>query len=309
MRPRHRPAPTFHSLHPSAAPTPPPPRPPQRLPRYITQRYAYWSSTLNRHIAAALGEANGSATEALGNVRTVRLLSTERFETDKYESLTRRALACGVRDACGGALAYALNNYLDLFTSVLILWRETPRRRSRSHSRVLGGDAPQRACTSQPRQSVSPCPRVRPQVRRKPRPGPPGERARRRPHRRPPGARSNSHLVFRFRPSLISPPAPPLLRRRRFPPPPRRRLTRPAWCWRRIRALLPQVTFQLYWGMFNGSYKSLQNVVTSFTRAAGSALRVLSLVDSAPDIGTGGPPPPPETELRGRLEFEDVRID
>lgn len=114
----------------------------------------------------------------------------------------------------------------------------------------------------------------------------------------------------------------------------------------------PQVTFQLYWGMFNNSYKSLQaraasecmaythhwrpghagdcscvsaapalaltrplptpthtqqNVVTSFTRAAGSALRVLSLVDSEPDIGGGGPPPPPGTELKGRIEFQDVR--
>lgn len=58
----------------------------------------------------------------MGNVRTVRLLSTEGFESDKYEALTRKALACGVRDACGGALAFALNNYLDLFTSVLILW-------------------------------------------------------------------------------------------------------------------------------------------------------------------------------------------
>jgi hypothetical protein len=88
---------------------------------YVTQLYAAWSSTLNRHIAAALGEGNAAATEALANIRTVRVMSTEDEECGKYEERTRRALACGIRDACGGALALALTNYLNLFTSVLIL--------------------------------------------------------------------------------------------------------------------------------------------------------------------------------------------
>ncbi|KAK3232680.1 hypothetical protein CYMTET_56981 [Cymbomonas tetramitiformis] len=44
------------------------------------------------------------------------------------------------------------------------------------------------------------------------------------------------------------------------------------------------IQFQLYFNMMQSSYKALQNVVTSFTRAAGAATRVLSLMDSLPDI-------------------------
>lgn len=44
------------------------------------------------------------------------------------------------------------------------------------------------------------------------------------------------------------------------------------------------ITFQLYWNMINNAYKSLQSVLTSFTRAAGAAQRILTLLDSLPDI-------------------------
>jgi hypothetical protein len=54
----------------------------------VTRLYATWSSTLNRHIAAALGEGNAAATEALGNIRTVRTMSTEGAECATYETLT-----------------------------------------------------------------------------------------------------------------------------------------------------------------------------------------------------------------------------
>ncbi len=44
------------------------------------------------------------------------------------------------------------------------------------------------------------------------------------------------------------------------------------------------ITFQLYWGMINSAYQQLMNIITQFTRAAGAATRVLSLMDSLPDI-------------------------
>lgn len=48
------------------------------LARLITaQRYAQWSQRLNVEIYVAYGEANGHATEALSNVRTVKAMSTE----------------------------------------------------------------------------------------------------------------------------------------------------------------------------------------------------------------------------------------
>mmetsp|Transcript_2144 Transcript_2144/g.4280 ORF Transcript_2144/g.4280 Transcript_2144/m.4280 type:complete len:596 (-) Transcript_2144:143-1930(-) len=46
------------------------------------------------------------------------------------------------------------------------------------------------------------------------------------------------------------------------------------------------VTFQLYWNMINNGYKQLNNMVNSFTRAAGAAQRVVSLMENLPDIDT-----------------------
>eukprot|EP00472_Partenskyella_glossopodia_P000829 CAMPEP_0197542724 /NCGR_PEP_ID=MMETSP1318-20131121/67858_1 /TAXON_ID=552666 /ORGANISM="Partenskyella glossopodia, Strain RCC365" /LENGTH=671 /DNA_ID=CAMNT_0043102009 /DNA_START=183 /DNA_END=2201 /DNA_ORIENTATION=- len=46
------------------------------------------------------------------------------------------------------------------------------------------------------------------------------------------------------------------------------------------------VTFQLYWAMINSGYKNLNGMLNSFTRAAGAAQRVNSLLDSLPDIDT-----------------------
>ena len=44
------------------------------------------------------------------------------------------------------------------------------------------------------------------------------------------------------------------------------------------------ITFQLYWGMINGAYQSLTGVVASLTRAGGAATRVITLLESLPDI-------------------------
>lgn len=42
-----------------------------------SQKYAKWSQRLNVEIYVAYAEANGHATEALSNVRTVKAMSTE----------------------------------------------------------------------------------------------------------------------------------------------------------------------------------------------------------------------------------------
>jgi ABC-type multidrug transport system fused ATPase/permease subunit len=65
------------------------------------------------------------------------------------------------------------------------------------------------------------------------------------------------------------------------------------------------VTFQLYWGMFNGAFRSLQALLASFTRAAGSAQRVLSLLDSQPDIPKSGGLAPAEPP-RGDVSLQSV---
>jgi ABC-type multidrug transport system fused ATPase/permease subunit len=82
---------------------------------HVTQVYATWSQWLNRRIYAALGAANGYATEALGNIRTVKSFSTEEYEQKKYADANQSALDKGIQDAFGGAGMYAINSYLGTF--------------------------------------------------------------------------------------------------------------------------------------------------------------------------------------------------
>ncbi|CAK9235108.1 unnamed protein product [Sphagnum troendelagicum] len=89
---------------------------------HITAVYSRWSRELNRKRYALLAEANSSAAEALGNIRTVRAFSTEDVEIDRFKSKTLAAMQKGVRDAFAYAGAVAINDWLDLGASVLILW-------------------------------------------------------------------------------------------------------------------------------------------------------------------------------------------
>eukprot|EP00607_Mallomonas_marina_P002723 CAMPEP_0182439544 /NCGR_PEP_ID=MMETSP1167-20130531/86506_1 /TAXON_ID=2988 /ORGANISM="Mallomonas Sp, Strain CCMP3275" /LENGTH=1022 /DNA_ID=CAMNT_0024633277 /DNA_START=169 /DNA_END=3238 /DNA_ORIENTATION=+ len=89
---------------------------------HITQIYASWSQQLNRQIYMALATANGFATEALGNIRTVKAFATELRETERYDEAIVVALQRGITDAFGGAGMYTINSYLDLGAGVLILW-------------------------------------------------------------------------------------------------------------------------------------------------------------------------------------------
>ena len=83
---------------------------------------ARWSSTINKQIRTELGDANGAATEALVNIRTVKAFSTELRELGVYERWTRKALAKGLFDALASAGTTTLNSYLDLGGSVIVLW-------------------------------------------------------------------------------------------------------------------------------------------------------------------------------------------
>jgi ABC-type siderophore export system fused ATPase/permease subunit len=88
----------------------------------ITRAYAKYSKRLNRQIWASLGDSSSVATQAINNIRTVRAFGTEDYEIEKYTQATKSARVNGIKDAYANSLAYALTNYLDLGTSVLILW-------------------------------------------------------------------------------------------------------------------------------------------------------------------------------------------
>jgi ATP-binding cassette subfamily B protein len=62
------------------------------------------------------------ATEALGNIRTVKAFASERYEQQRYNEAIDSALEKGIQDAFGGAGMYAINSYLELGAAVLILW-------------------------------------------------------------------------------------------------------------------------------------------------------------------------------------------
>jgi ABC-type multidrug transport system fused ATPase/permease subunit len=173
----------------------------------IIRVYAEWSRFINKEIWASLGDASSVATQAIGNIRTVRAFGCEETETGKYLRATTQALGKSLLDAAASAGTYALTNYLDLGTSVLILW----------YGGKLAMD---------------------------------------------PNLQDNNLTVGRL------------------------------------------ITFQLYWNLINSSYNGLINILTSFTRAAGAAQRVISLMDNLPDIDpTCGTL---VTEVRGEIKLEDV---
>jgi ATP-binding cassette subfamily B protein len=89
---------------------------------YVTQTYAEWSQHINAEIYAAAGRANSIAIEALTNIRTVKACGTEGYEQRRFFDASYEALTKGVKDAWVGSLMTCINSYLDLFSTVLILW-------------------------------------------------------------------------------------------------------------------------------------------------------------------------------------------
>ena len=88
----------------------------------ITRAYARWSRNINREIWAALGDASTVANQAITNIRTVRAFGAEKHEADRYMEATGEAVSRSVKDSCASAGTYAMTNYLDLGTGVLLLW-------------------------------------------------------------------------------------------------------------------------------------------------------------------------------------------
>ena len=89
---------------------------------FACKLYARWGQKITRAIYQALGDSNMVATETIGNVRTVRAFSTEIFETQRYAEGVQAALKSGIRSAYVGASVTAFSSYMNLGTSVLILW-------------------------------------------------------------------------------------------------------------------------------------------------------------------------------------------
>ena len=68
------------------------------------------------------------------------------------------------------------------------------------------------------------------------------------------------------------------------------------------------ITYQLYWNIINTAVQALNDNITTFTRAAGSAERVLSLFDLTPDIDPDGGTHVEAAVTRWSIEFVDVEF-
>jgi ABC-type bacteriocin/lantibiotic exporter with double-glycine peptidase domain len=66
------------------------------------------------------------------------------------------------------------------------------------------------------------------------------------------------------------------------------------------------ITFQLYWTLINSAYKGLIDILTSFTRSAGAASRIFSLMDALPDIDPDSGTPLSREQIFGGIEFRGV---
>ena len=88
----------------------------------ITRIYAKYSRKVNKQTWAALAESSNLATQAITNIRTVRAFGTEHFEDAVYREATNEALEKSMLDAKASSLSYTLTSYLDLGTTVLLLW-------------------------------------------------------------------------------------------------------------------------------------------------------------------------------------------
>uniref|UniRef100_A0A0G4ICQ3 Uncharacterized protein n=1 Tax=Chromera velia CCMP2878 TaxID=1169474 RepID=A0A0G4ICQ3_9ALVE len=89
---------------------------------YLSGLYAQWSRNINRQIWQALADANSTANETIGNIRTVKAFCAESSECDKYAEAQESALRKGMVDAYAGAGTFTLTRILDFATGVFILW-------------------------------------------------------------------------------------------------------------------------------------------------------------------------------------------
>jgi len=89
---------------------------------HITQTYAQWSGKMNREIFQDFADGNAISNETISNVRTVRAVSAEDHELERYGATLAKALSKGVKDATIGSLSTLLSSWLDQGAGVLILW-------------------------------------------------------------------------------------------------------------------------------------------------------------------------------------------
>jgi len=89
---------------------------------WLSNVYARWSKKLNMKSLASVADANGVATEAMGNIRTVRSFGAEHIELGEYTGHLDTSLRYGMKDAFASSGLRIFDNYLNYAATALILW-------------------------------------------------------------------------------------------------------------------------------------------------------------------------------------------
>jgi len=88
---------------------------------YLASMYTMWSTRLNREIWSGISDANAVATEALGNIRTVKAFAMEEAEIRRFRRATTNTRRKGLLDVFGTSIVSAIYQNLNLIGTVLVL--------------------------------------------------------------------------------------------------------------------------------------------------------------------------------------------
>ncbi|CAE7212556.1 Abcb10 [Symbiodinium pilosum] len=89
---------------------------------HISAEFSTWASKLMMSQWTYLADASGAATQALTNIRTVRMFGARTIEMEKYEGHIRKSMDVGLRSAWGQGAAGLLSALVQQGASFIILY-------------------------------------------------------------------------------------------------------------------------------------------------------------------------------------------
>ena len=89
---------------------------------HISAHFSAWAAKLMSSQWTYLADAQGSATQALTNIRTVRMFGARHIEQEKFEGHTRKSMDVGLLSAWGQGGTQLLSTLVQLGASFVIVW-------------------------------------------------------------------------------------------------------------------------------------------------------------------------------------------
>ncbi|CAJ1358614.1 unnamed protein product [Effrenium voratum] len=89
---------------------------------HISAQFSNWAAKLMTSQWTFIADAQGSATQALTNIRTVRTFGARGIELEKYEIHMKKAMEVGLKSAWGQGGANLLSTFVQQGASFIILW-------------------------------------------------------------------------------------------------------------------------------------------------------------------------------------------